>query len=199
MDERPRQYASQPPCPPWSRSTQPRGSWWGRCRRSRPSRSQAVVDDVARVAAGLGRAAAEDARRLHAPRRPRAARRHRRDRRAAGPRAGQAAGRGLHDGAAADRRRPALVREGRPEDPRRGEGADGAGLPLSKKGHFSYEPIGVGRGDRALELPLVDPLRRGRDRADGRQRRRPQAGQPDAAAGRADRAGCSRRAGCPRG
>jgi hypothetical protein len=32
------------------------------------------------------------------------------------------------------------------------------------------------RRDRALELPLVDPLRRGGDRADGRQRRRPQAG-----------------------
>ena len=42
------------------------------------------------------------------------------------------------------------------------------------------------RRHRALELPLVDPLRRGGDRADGRQRRRPQAGQPDAAAGRGD-------------
>ena len=54
------------------------------------------------------------------------------------------------------------------------------------------------RRHRPLELPLVDPLRRGRDRADGRQRRRPQAGQPDAAAGRADPPTSSRRAGCPR-
>jgi hypothetical protein len=126
---------------------------------------------------------------------------------------------------------------------------------LSKKGHFSYEPIGVvgviapwnypwsipfgevaialmagngvvlkpasltpllpglhalqerplllradrrGRRHRPLELPLVDPLRRGRDRADGRQRRRPQAGQPDAAAGRADRQGL-REGGAARG
>ena len=54
------------------------------------------------------------------------------------------------------------------------------------------------RRDRALELPLVDPLRRGRDRADGRQRRRPQAGQPDAAARRGGSAQSSRRRACPR-
>ena len=68
---------------------------------------------------------------------------------------------------------------------------------LSKSGHFSYEPIGVGRGDRALELPLVDPLRRGGDRADGGQRRGAEAGLADAAAGREDPLGvrARRRAG----
>ena len=49
-----------------------------------------------------------------------------------------------------------------------------------------------GRRDRPLELPVVDPLRRDRDRADGRQRRGLQAGQPDAAARRADPAGLRR-------
>ena len=43
-----------------------------------------------------------------------------------------------------------------------------------------------GRGDRALELPLVDPVRRGRDRADGRQRGGAQARLADAADRRAD-------------
>ncbi len=42
------------------------------------------------------------------------------------------------------------------------------------------------RRDRALELPLVDPLRRGRDRADGGQRRGAEAGLADAAARRED-------------
>ena len=55
------------------------------------------------------------------------------------------------------------------------------------------------RRDRALELPLVDPLRRGRDRADGRQRRRAQAGQPDAAARRGDPRASSRSGGAARG
>ncbi len=145
-----------------------------------------MVDDVARIQPAWAELPAEDARRLHAPRRRRAARRHRRDRRAAGPRAGQAAGRGLHDGAAADRRRAALVREGGAEDPRRREGADDPGLHALQERPLLLRADRRGRRDRALELPLVDPLRRGRDRADGRQRRRPQAGQPDAAAGRAD-------------
>ena len=167
-------------------------------------------DDHARPGAGSGRrrrpdparlggAAARRPRRLHAPRRRRAARRHRRDRRAAGPRAGQAAGRGLHDGAAADRRRAALVREGGAEDPRRREGADDAGLHAHQERPLLLRADRRRRRDRALELPLVDPLRRGRDRADGRQRRRPEAGQPDAAAGRADPPTSSRRAGLPEG
>ena len=56
-----------------------------------------------------------------------------------------------------------------------------------------------GRRDRALELPLVDPLRRGRDRADGGQRRGAEAGQPDAAAGRADPRGVRAAAALPEG
>ena len=151
-----------------------------------PDQVQGVVDDVARIQPAWAELSLEDRAPLHAPRRRRAARRHRRDRRAARQRAGQAAGRGLHDGAAADRRRPALVREGGAEDPRRREGADVAGLPGDQEKPLHLRADRRGRRDRALELPLVDPLRRGRDRADGRQRRRPQAGQPDAAARRGD-------------
>ena len=145
-----------------------------------------MVDDVARIQPAWAELSLEDRAPLHAPRRRRAARRHRRDRRAARPRAGQAARRGLHDGAAADRRRPALVRQGRAEDPRRREGADEPGLPGEQEKPLHLRADRRRRRDRALELPLVDPLRRGRDRADGRQRRRAQAGQPDAAAGRGD-------------
>ena len=144
----------------------------GRRRRPHPAR--------------LGRAEPGRPRQVHAPRRRRPARRHRRDRRAAGRRAGQAPRRGLHDGAAADRRRAALVREGGPEDPRRREGADVAGLPAEQERPLLLRADRRGRGDRALELPLVDPLRRGGDRADGGQRRRAEAGQPDAAARRGD-------------
>ena len=43
-----------------------------------------------------------------------------------------------------------------------------------------------GRRDRALELPVVDPVRRGRDRADGRQRRGAEARVAHAADRRAD-------------
>ena len=55
-----------------------------------------------------------------------------------------------------------------------------------------------GRRDRALELPLVDPVRRGRDRADGGQRRRAEAGQPHPADRRADPRDL-REGGLPRG
>ena len=47
-------------------------------------------------------------------------------------------------------------------------------LPIflkQKRARFTYEPLGVVGRDRAVELPLVDPVRRGGDRADGRQRR----------------------------
>ena len=100
--------------------------------------------------------------------------------------AGQAPRRGLHDGAAADGRRAALVRQGRPEDPRRREGADEPGLPDEQERPLLLRADRRRRRDRALELPLVDPLRRGGDRADGRQRRGAEASQPDAAAGRGD-------------
>ena len=85
-----------------------------------------------------------------------------------------------------------------PEDPRRREGADVAGLPDEQERPLLLRADRRRRRHRALELPLVDPLRRGRDRADGGQRRRPQAGQPDAAAGRGDPRASSRRAACPR-
>ncbi len=55
-----------------------------------------------------------------------------------------------------------------------------------KKAWFSYEPLGRGGRDRALELPLVDPVRRGGDRADVRQRRGAQARLAHAADRRAD-------------
>ena len=54
------------------------------------------------------------------------------------------------------------------------------------------------RRDLAVELPLEHPLRRGGAGADGRQRRRAQAGVADAADRRADRATCSSAPGCPR-
>ena len=59
-------------------------------------------------------------------------------------------------------------------------------LPEVEEGQVHLRADRRGRRHRALELPLVDPLRRGRDRADGRQRRRAQAGQPDAADRRSD-------------
>ena len=114
-------------------------------------------------------------------------------------RAGQAAHRGLHDGAAADDRRAALVRR-----------QAGPKILADEKIKYSQafllkqeKPLHLRadrrrRRDRALELPLVDPLRRGRDRADGRQRRRAEAGQPDAAARRADPARLREGAACPR-
>ena len=187
-----------PPRPPSSPSTPPPESSSARLRRSRRSRSRAWSTTSPGSSPPGPSCRSKDRAALHAPRRRRAARRHRRDRRAARQRAGQAARRGLHDGAAADRRRAALVRQGRAEDPRRREGADVAGLPDEQERPLHLRADRRRRGDRALELPLVDPLRRGRDRADGRQRRRPQAGQPDAAARARRSAASSRRAGCPR-
>jgi acyl-CoA reductase-like NAD-dependent aldehyde dehydrogenase len=55
-----------------------------------------------------------------------------------------------------------------------------------KKAAYTYEPLGVDRRDRAVELPVEHPLRRGRAGADGRQRRRAEAGIADAADRRAD-------------
>ena len=152
-----------------------------------PEQVQAVVDDVARIQPAWAELSLADRARYM--------------RRAADAllddideiaellvtRAGQAAGRGLHDGAAADRRRAALVRR-RPGPKILAD--EKVRMPqaflLSKKRPLLLRADRRGRGDRALELPLVDPLRRGRDRADGRQRRRAEAGQPDAAARRGD-------------
>ena len=138
-----------------------------------------------RGAALLGGAQPRGPRPLHAPRRRRAARGAGRDRRAAHQRAGQAAGRELHDGAPADRRLAQVDRRQRPGDPLRREALD-AGHPEVEERQVHLRADRRGRRDRSLELPLVDPLRRGGDRADGRQRRRAEARQPDPADRRAD-------------
>ncbi len=190
---------SRPSLPaPSSRSIRPPASWSARCRRSRPEQVQAVVDDVARVQPAWG----------ELPAKTRATYMRR-------------AADALLD--EIDEIAELLVREqGKP----RTEAYTMELLPtvdalhwcakagpkiladekvrmtqaftLTKSGHFSYRADRRRRRDRALELPLVDPLRRGRDRADGRQRRRPQAGQPDAPAGRADPRASSSAAACPR-
>src|SRR6201996_3814467 len=76
--------------------------------------------------------------------------------------------------------------EGGAEDPRRRAGADDAGVHAVEERPLLLRADRRGRGDRALELPLVDPLRRGGDRADGGQRGGAEAGLVDAAAGRED-------------
>ncbi len=128
-----------------------------------------------RGAALLGGAAGRRARPLHAPRRPGDHRLARRAVGAAHPRAGQAAQRVLCDGAAADDRRAPLDRGRRAGDPRRREGG-AADLPQAEEREVRVRAARRGRGDRAVELPVVDPLRRGGDRADVRQRRGAQAG-----------------------
>ena len=163
-----------------------------------PEQVQGVVDDVAEVQPAWAELTLGDRGRLHAPRRRCAARRPRLAGGAAQQRAGKAAQRGLHDGAAADHRRAALVRRRRAEDPRRREDPLPAGVPAHEAKPLRLRAARRGRRDRALELPLVDPLRRGRDRADGRKRRRSQAGQPDAAARRGD-PGSVREGGLPAG
>ena len=115
------------------------------------------------------------------------------------PRAGQADHRELHDGADPDDRRAALVRRrrARRSSPTR-RSATRRPFLQDQAQLLHLRAARRRRRDRALELPLVDPVRRGRDRADGRQRRRAQAGQPDAAARRAHPAGLRRRPAFPR-
>ncbi len=57
---------------------------------------------------------------------------------------------------------------------------------LSKKGHFSYEPIGVVGVIAPWNYPWSIPFGEVAIALDGRQRRRPQAGQPHSAARRGD-------------
>ena len=71
-------------------------------------------------------------------------------------------------------------------------------FPRRKSGALLLRADRRRRRDRALELPLVDPLRRGRDRADGGQRRGAEAGLADAAARREDPRACSSAAASPR-
>ncbi len=61
-----------------------------------------------------------------------------------------------------------------------------AGLPEAEAELLLLRAARRRRRDRALELPLVDPVRRDRDRADRRQRRRAEAREPHPAARRAD-------------
>ena len=151
-----------------------------------PSEVQGAVDDVAEVQPFWGELSLKDRGPLPAARRRGARRRRRRGRAAALHRAGQADHRGLHDGGRADDRRAPLDRRRGPGDPRRPADPDGPGPVPRQEGEVQLRAARRRRGDRALELPVVDPLRRGGDRADGRQRRRPQAREPDAAARRAD-------------
>ena len=87
----------------------------------------------------------------------------------------------------------ALVRRRRAEDPRRRADPLPAGVPEDQAQLLLLRAARGRRRDRPVELPLVDPVRRGRARPDRRQRRRAQAGEPHAAAGRADPAGLRRR------
>ena len=160
----------------------------GAGRRRRRRRGPAVLG--AAVARRPGAVPAKGGRR--------AGRRDRRGRRAPHPRAGKADHRELHDGDRPDDRRPPLVRRRRAEDPRRRADPHGAGPVPVEEGQVQLRAARRGRGDRALELPVVDPVRRGGDGADGRQRRRAQAGQPDARCSASASARRSRRRAFPR-
>ena len=156
------------------------GARAGRRGDDPPRAVQSVVDDVASVqpfwaqlplpdrARYMRRAGAGD----HRP--------ARRPRPAAQPRAGQADQRVVRDGAAAVDRLAALAGRGGARDPR-GRAHAAAGLHQAEAGALHVRAARRGRRDRALELPLGDPVRRGGDRADGGQRRRAQAGVADAA------------------
>ena len=66
---------------------------------------------------------------------------------------------------------------------------DAAGVPQDQAISVHLRAARGDRGDRAVELPVEHSVRRGGAGADGRQRRRAQAGVADAADRRADRAG----------
>jgi hypothetical protein len=65
-----------------------------------------------------------------------------------------------------------LVRRQRPRDPRRRAHPLPTAVPEDEEELLQLRADRSRRGDRAVELPMVDPVRRGRDRADGGQRRR---------------------------
>ena len=146
-----------------------------------------------RGAALLGAALARRSRPLHARAADVLVERHGGGRRPAHPRAGQADHRELRDGADPDDRRAALVRERGAEDPRRREDPLPAGVPEDQAELLLLRAARRRRRDRAVELPVVDPVRRGRAGADRGQRGGAQAGEPDAAARRANPAGLRRR------
>ena len=162
------------------------GELVGTVETIRPDQVQSVVDDVAEVQPFWAQLSLADRARYMRRDRRRAGRGHGVGRRPAHPRAGQADHRELCDGADADDRRPALVRRRGAADPRRREDPHPAGVPEDEEELLLLRAARRRRGDRAVELPVVDPLRRGRARAHGRQRSGAEAGEPDPAARRAD-------------
>ena len=92
----------------------------------------------------------------------------------------------------------ALVRRPRPADPRRRADQVHAAHAQAEEELLQLRADRRRRRDRALELSVVDPVRRGRDRADGRQRRRAEAGVADAADRAEDPGGVRARPAFPR-
>ena len=84
-------------------------------------------------------------------------------------------------------------------DPRRREDPDAAAVPEDQALVVRVRAARRDRDHLALELPVEHPVRRGRARADGGQRRGPQAGLAHPADRRADPAACSSARACPRG
>ena len=164
------------------------GSRLGAVPTITPDQVQGVVDDVARVQPFWADLPLAERARDHAPHRPGGHRPAGRADRAAQPRAGQAPQRVVHDGAVPHDRRAALDRGRGPEAAARRAHLDAA-VRQAEAGPLHLRAAGRGRRDRALELPVDDPVQRGGDRADVRQRRGAQAGVADAADRRADPAG----------
>src|SRR3954470_18265331 len=165
-----------------ARVVQPRhGRAGGRRARDRSRPGAARRRRRRRGPAVLGAAAPRGPRALHAPHRPGDHRPPRRAHRAPHPRAGQAARRGVLDGARADHRRAPLDRRSRAQDPRRREDPLHAALLPREALLLLVRAAGRRRCDLAVELPVVDPVRRGRDGADGGKRGGAEARGADAA------------------
>ena len=101
------------------------------------------------------------------------------------------------DGAAADDRLAPLAGRRGAGDPRR-RAHPAADLHQAEARPLHLRAARRGGRDRALELPVVDPVRRGGDRADGRQRRGAEAGVAHAADRPAHPGGVRARRRCPR-
>ena len=99
-----------------------------------------------------------------------------------------------------DDRRPPLVRGRGPEDPARRADLLPPDLLQDQAELLQLRADRRRRRHRSVELPVVDPVRRGRDRADVRERRDPQAREPHPAPRRPDpgRVRARRRARGPR-
>ena len=181
-------------------STRRPASWSAPSRRSRRSELEGIAADDRRAPAVLG---ASSSRPTAAATCRQAAdvlvEGARRDRGAAHAASRESRStRELHDGAAAHRRPPALVRGKRPRTLADEKIPSPAALPEDEAQLLLLRADRGRRRDRALELPVVDSLWRSGDRADGGQRRGPQAREPDPAARRAHPARPSRRPACQR-